>query len=546
MKQLEVFVRMRLYSLVGLIFLSSAIAAAAQETRVSARGAAALRQWDAAVTASVRAGDLRRRAVRADTLVPGRSHERYDQYERGVRVYGADIARQIDARGRAVSIFGTLYNGITIPVAPTLSQAAAKRRIETLGGAELGETRQPELLILPLADGRFALTWHERIFSPVDGTMKAYFIDAHTGAVVKARNEIKTQGTVGRGTGVLGDLKKMSVTPQGSRFIAIDALRPPDLVTFDMKGNVNRVIGFLNGQVTLTTSDLATDTDNVWSDAASVDAHAYAGFTYDYLFKRFSRRGLDKDDIQILSLVHPVLRSDLEDYLDNPFVIGLFYLNAAYFGDGVMIYGEGLPPGYTAGGQTWDYVSGALDIVAHELAHGVTDYSSGLIYEGEPGALNESYSDVIGSSVEFFFQERGTGLLRADWLVGEDVIRPGGLRNMANPAAVGDPDHYSRRYTGDEDGGGVHTNSAIPNLAFVLAIEGGPHPRTGAAVQGVGFANREQIEKVFYRAFTQLMPSNTNFRQARAITLQAARDLYAASPAVETAIAQAWSAVGVN
>jgi Zn-dependent metalloprotease len=92
----------------------------------------------------------------------------------------------------------------------------------------------------------------------------------------------------------------------------------------------------------------------------------------------------------------------------------------------------------------------------------------------------------------------------------------------------------------------VHTNSAIPNLAFVLAVEGGAHPRTGAPVQGVGFANREQMEKVFYRAFTQLMPANTNFRQARAITLQAARDLYPTNPAVEAAIAQAWSAVGVN
>ncbi len=540
---------MRLYSLVAVIVLSSAGAAAAQETRINPRSTAALRQWDATVTAGARAGDLRRRSVRADTLVPGRSHERYDQYERGVRVYGGDVTRQVDARGQVVSIFGTLYNGIAIPVAPTLSQAAAKQRIEVLGGATLGDTRQPDLLILPVAGGAYKLTWHERIFSPSTGTLTAYFIDAHTGAVVKARNDIKTQGTVGRGTGVLGDLKKMSVTPQGGRFLALDALRPPDLVTFDMKGNVNRVIDFLNGRITLTTSDLATDTDNVWSDAASVDAHAYAGFTYDYLFKRFGRRGLDNDNIQILSLVHPVLRADLPEYLDSEdgdFIIALFYLNAAYFGDGVMVYGEGLPPGYTAGGQVWDYVSGALDIVAHELSHGVTDYSSGLIYEGESGALNEAYSDIVGASVEFYFQDRGTGPLRADWLIGEDVIRPGGLRNMANPSAVGDPDHYSRRYTGDEDGGGVHTNSAIPNLAFVLAIEGGPHPRTGAGVQGVGFANREQIEKVFYRAFTQLMPANTNFRHARAITLQAARDLYAGTPAVEAAVAQAWSAVGVH
>jgi thermolysin len=246
----------------------------------------------------------------------------------------------------------------------------------------------------------------------------------------------------------------------------------------------------------------------------------------------------------LTSLVHPVRREDLDTA--PSFVVDLFFMNAAYLGDGIVMYGEGLPPGVTAGGQTWDYLAGGLDIVAHELTHGVTEYSSDLIYENESGALNEAFSDIMGAAAEFFFQERGTGSLRAEWLIGEDVIRPRGLRNMANPAAYGDPDHYSVRFTGDDDNGGVHINSSIASLAFYLAIEGGPHPRTGAVVQGVGFANREQIEKVFYRAFTELMPSNTNFSQARAITLQAARDLYGAGSAAERAITEAWNAVGVT
>lgn len=517
-------------------------AAAAQETRVTPRGLAALRDWDRRVTAAVRAGDLRRRSVQADTLIAGRAHERFDQYFRGVRVYGADLARQRNTLGQTVSLFGTLYDNIAIDTTPALAQAAAKRRIEALGGAELGESRQPELLVLPLDEGGFALVWHERVLSPAAGTLMAYFIDADTGALVKARNELRTQSAVGRGTGVLGDEKKMSVSPSSSRFIARDELRPPDVLTFDMKGNVNRVLSFLNGQISLNTNDLAADDDNVWTDAAAVDAHAYAGFTYDYFFKRFGRRGLNDANSRLISLVHPVRRQDITT--SSPFIIGLFYLNAAYFGDGVMVYGEGLPAGFTAGGQYWDYVSGALDIVAHELTHGVTEYTSDLIYQNESGALNEAFSDMMGAAAEFYFQERGSGNLRADWLMGEDVIRPGGLRSMSNPASYGDPDHYSVRFTGTGDNGGVHINSSIANLAFYLAIEGGAHPRTGAAVQGVGFTNREQIEKVFYRAVTQLMPASTNFSQARAITLQAARDLYGAG-AVERAIAQAWDAVGV-
>lgn len=526
----------------GILLLAGT--ASAQEVRVAPRDLGALRQWDARLDGDRRAGDLRRRSVRRDPLLPGRTHERFDQYVRGVRVYGADLTRQLDASGQTVSVFGTLYENIGIGVAPSLAQAAARQRIEALAGARLGESRQPELVVLPLGEGRYALTWYSRVLSPVTGTLTAYFLDAHTGHVVKSRNDLKTQNTVGRGTGVLGDVKKVSVTPNAGTHYAIDGLRPPDIVTFDMNGNTGRVIDFLNGLVSLGTADLASDADNVWGDGAAVDAHVYAGYTYDYLFKRFNRRGLDDGNLRILSLVHPVDREDVFEASD--FVFGLFYVNAAYFGDGVMVYGEGMPPGVTLGGQTWDYVSGALDVVAHELGHGVTDYSSGLIYENEPGALNEAFSDIIGASVEFFFQARGNGALQSDWRIGEDVIRPGGLRNMANPAQVGDPDHYDVRYTGSGDNGGVHINSAIPNLAFVLAIEGGPHPRTGAAVEGVGFANREQIEQVFYRAFTQLMPSDTNFRQARTITLQAARDLYGAGSAAERAIAQAWTAVGVR
>ena len=117
---------------------------------------------------------------------------------------------------------------------------------------------------------------------------------------------------------------------------------------------------------------------------------------------------------------------------------------------------------------------------------------------------------------------------------------------MADPAAHGDPDHYSRRFTGTGDNGGVHINSGIPNHAFYLAIEGGTNRTSGLSVQGVGAANREQIERVFYRAFTQLMPANATFAVARAATTQAARDLFGSNSAAERAVTQAWTAVGVN
>ncbi len=127
--------------------------ASAQEVRVAPRALQALRQWDARVRADLRAGDLRRRSVKPDPLVPGRTHERLDQFVRGVRVYGADLTRQLNELGQTVSVFGTLYDGIRISVTPTLSQADAKRRVETLGGAALRESRQPQPGGLPLGDG---------------------------------------------------------------------------------------------------------------------------------------------------------------------------------------------------------------------------------------------------------------------------------------------------------------------------------------------------------------------------------------------------------
>jgi thermolysin len=117
---------------------------------------------------------------------------------------------------------------------------------------------------------------------------------------------------------------------------------------------------------------------------------------------------------------------------------------------------------------------------------------------------------------------------------------------MENPAQFGFPDHYTTRYIGPQDNGGVHINAGIPNQVYYLAIEGGRNRTSGLSVQGVGAANREQIEKVMYRAFTLMMPSAANFATARLVTLQSARDLYGAGSAPERALMQAWTAVGVQ
>jgi thermolysin len=490
-----------------------------------------------------RAGDLRVHRTTPDSDVAGRTHERALQHHKGVPVSGADVTRQL-AAGQTVSVFGTLYSGIELDVTPAISAEAAAAFVQKLTGEALGGSKMPVLTILPLDSGGYALAWRARVMT--EDALTLFFVDATSGAILKQRSDLKTQAAVGKGVGVLGDTKKVSTSSQAGQFYTIDALRPPDIISFDMKGNIRRTLDFLNGRVSLGLSDIAADTDNDWSDGATVDAHTYSGFTYDYFFKRHSRTGLDGNNLPMLSIVHPVNRLDI--FAESDEVIGLFFLNAFYAGDGIMVYGEGLPPGFVLlpFRQTVDFFAAGLDIIAHELAHGVTDYTSALIYENESGALSEAFSDVMAVGVEFMYQSPGSGQRQSDYTIGEDVIRPGGFRNLANPAVFNDPDHYSRRYTGSDDNGGVHLNATIPGHAFYLAIEGGTNRTSGGSVTGVGAVNREQIEKVFYRAFTLMLPAGANFSTAREATIQAARDLYGNGSPAERAVTQAWSAVGVN
>ena len=516
-------------------------------TTIVASASAGIRTWDSAVDGMLRDGSLEVLSTEADTLLEGRTHTRLRQLYNGVPVFGGGLTRQTDELGATVSIFGQTYQGISLDVTPSLSVPDAVAAIADLSGVQLGPLKPPTLIVFPAENG-FRLAYQASVFTAEGGT--AYVIDAQDGSVLQQTDAAQRQSAVGTGMGVLGDQKKLSVSTASGTFVASDLLRPPLLTTFDMKENLQKTLDFLNGLTTLGPSDRASDSDNVWTDGPTVDAHAYAGFFYDYYYKRFGRKGLDDQNYRMLSLVHPVPRASVLSQTNS--TIGLFYVNAFYAGGGVMVYGEGLPSNIVLnsaqGQQHWNYLAGALDVVAHELTHGVTEFTSQLIYQNESGALNESFSDMMGTSVEFFYQPVGGGPEKADYLIAEDVVTPGGIRSMENPAAFGQPDHYSKRAIVplSNDNGGVHANNGIGNQAYYLAIEGGTNRTSGLPVQGVGGANRDQIEKAMYRGFTQLMPANATYSVARAVTIQAATDLYGSGSAAVRALTQAWTAVGVN
>ncbi|HEU4691083.1 MAG TPA: M4 family metallopeptidase [Vicinamibacterales bacterium] len=533
------------------VWLEVGVAQQASSLRFNATTANDLRSWDQFVTAQERTGTLRVSQVSRDPSLPSRTVERLQQYHQGVRVWGAEVVRDADG-GVPTSIFGDVSAAFTLDTQAGLTPVAAGQTI--LARAPTGAVllRPVDLVVLRLEGGEHRLTYT----SVVSGGNRVdrVFVDARSGAELLRYSSIHKQAAIGSGQGMVGGTKKVSARLQGGVYLADDDLRPPVLTTFDMRGNLGRALNVWLAGAPLFTSDIGSDSDNTWTDIPTIDAHAYLGWTYDYYFKRHGRRGLDNADRPLVSLVNPLsqqgalsLPIELIDYAINAFWCDYCGPGAV----GMMYFGNGIPSNTTFAGYSINSLAGSIDVVAHELTHGVTSSSSNLIYMNESGALNEAFSDIMGTAVEFFYQPVGAGLGQADYLIGEDSVRVpslgrNGFRSMVNPASYGYPDHYSIRYTGSEDEGGVHINSSIANHAFYLAIEGGRHRLSGVTVQGVGSANREQIEKAFYRAFVFLLPASANFSMARATTIQAARDLYGANSAAATAITQAWTAVGVN
>jgi Zn-dependent metalloprotease len=522
-------------------------------TDSDAAALATLRGWDQYVTAMERDGSLARIEITNDARVAGRTHERLAQRHRGVRVFGGELTRQRNGFGQTVSLFGTVYDQLAVDPVPAVSRTQAREALSGADGGTLidlgpgGEELAVELVVLPTAGATGTLAWMGRTMSAADGLVYRVFLDARTGVEVHRYMDTWTQlpgaARIGLGVGVFGDQKKVSTRAETGRFTTVDLYRPGANRTYDMLGDPARTNRIFNGQQGVTDADLGTDTDNQWDNAAGVvDAHVYAGFTYDYFFRKFARQGLSGTNITIRSIVNPA-RPELQSTLGGQYP--LFFNNAAYYGSGYIAYGVGSVN--SNGTTTSRNFATALDIVAHELTHGVTGYSSRLIYQNESGALNEAFSDIMGICVEFANQQLGTGPRLAEWHAGEDVSPSGTpFRNFVTPTSRNHPDHYSVRYTGAGDNGGVHINSSIANHAFYLAVMGGTNRVSGLAVTGVGFVHLDQMEQVFYRAFTQMLTPSSNFADARVATIQAARDLFGANSTPERAITQAWTAVGVQ
>lgn len=277
----------------------------------------------------------------------------------------------------------------------------------------------------------------------------------------------------------------------------------------------------LSGLIGFTGFEVESDSDFFY-DPAAVSAHINAEKVYDYYNDVFDRNSLDDEGMKLISAVH----------------VGAKWNNAGWNGK-QMLYGDG-------DGNLMISTSGSLDVIGHEMTHGVIEHTADLVYEDESGALNESLADIMGAFIE---DKEGDDL----WLLGEDIYMPSdpdvGLRDMKDPASMPMeltetgfyPDHYDDRYLGDEDNGGVHINSSINNKAAHLITDGGTH--YDVTVEGIG---KDKAEDIFYRTITHYLSASSDFDDMRQAAIDAAEDLYGGDSAEVETVKAAYSAVGVE
>jgi len=452
----------------------------------------------------------------------GFTHQKYQQFIKGVKVEFATYT--VHAKnGIITTMNGELFSAENLSMTPALSKQAAFNKATAHVGAQnyVWEQKnafdytkpQGELVILPAIDGilrESKLAYKYDIYSESPLYRADVYVDAHTGNILFENNKIHHANTPATGASLYNGNVSFTADSFSGSYRLRQTADGNGIQTFDMN----------NGTSYASASEVTSSSTNFVNEKTAVQAHWGAEKTHKYYMQKHNRNSFDGNGSIIKSYV---------SYRSN-------YVNAFWNGS-VMTYGDG-------NGTTYGPLV-SLDIVGHEITHGVTERSAGLVYSYESGALNESFSDIFGESIEKF----GAGT--NDWLMGEQIGAGGSggaLRSMSNPNAFGDPDTYNGTnwHTGSSDNGGVHTNSGVQNFwYYILSVGKSGTNDNGDAytVSGIGI---DKAGKIAYRNLTVYLSSNSNYAAARTGAIQAAVDLYGSGSAEEIATTNAWHAVGVG
>lgn len=480
--------------------------------------------------------EFRVKRVEIDEL--GMAHTHVQQVIGDVPVWGGEAIVHLNSDASLSTITDEMKDTVAVDTHPTLSPKEAIRFAvgHYRGRAKLTEKPTADLWLYR-GDDRDHLVYRvvtTRIDGSSETAVPVTFIDAHTGEKVFEYNDLQTASANSLYSGTV----TIDTSNNGTTYYMEDLTRR--MGTFNMNSTGNETFG------TGGTQSRFSGTDDIWNSSlerAGIDAHYGAAKTYDYYKNVHGRNGIDGNNGPGTTASGANAGVSLVSSRVHFGTSGRY--NNAFWNSNKMSYGDG-------DGVNFSPLV-TLDIAGHEMTHGVTQFTAGLAYSNESGALNESMSDVFGSMVELY--ARGGAPTSDTWKIGEQAYTPGtagdALRYMDNPHLAGnggytsddDPDHYAERYTGTSDNGGVHINSGIGNKAYYLAVVGGTHHRSGVTVTGIGTTD---AAKIWYRALTVYMTSSTNYAAARTAMLNAATDLFGASSAQYNTIATTWCAVGVG
>lgn len=437
-------------------------------------------------------------AEAADPL--GGRHIRFAQQWKDVPVWPAELIVHLDATGNVELVDGGhVPSPRRVSRKPMLSSTDAIKRAAKGGGS----AGLPQLIVHARNGRRPRLAWKMTVS---ESLVKQWIVvvDAMSGAELQRFNNVKTAAVTGSGIDLSGATRQLRLWQEGPTFFMLDTSKamfdptsaPPS--PQHTRGGIF-VSDFLHGEEQF--SLVRSATTNSWPVRDTVSAAFWLSKTYDYYLGRHGRNSIDGNKGTIAAAVR----------------YGTGYLNAFWVDEQqLMVFGDG---------QTY---AASLDVIAHEMTHGVTNHTANLVYEGQSGALNEAFSDVFGEMVEASFY--GTN----DWLIGSHIGGSGAIRSMSEPRRFGDPAKMSEFVHTFEDNGGVHINSGIINRAYYLLAEG----MNGAI-------GRADAERIFYRALTGHLTKDAQFIDARIAAITSAQELFGASSNQALKTAAAFDAVEI-
>ncbi len=463
----------------------------------------------------------------------GFTNIKYQLHHNDLPVFGATIVAHLK-NGRLENVNGSYFNSIQTQTANITEEDALKNALESIqaktyyweipgeeemlkkitGDPDRSYYPKGKLIYTPINGdfdrSSFALTYEFEIYAKDPEARDRIYVNAQNGSINWNHHFLMEGGEVG--TAVTGYSDTVT--------IVTDSIGPNDFILRDCSRGDSVVT--LNNNYTFNIADLSHfhDDDNNWdstgADQYARDGHWGSEMSYDYFFNTFGRNSYDGNGAVIYTYIH----------------YGSNYGNANWNGFRLAIGdGNGFASSFTA-----------LDIMGHELSHGVTEYTANLIYQGESGALNESYSDIFGNSIEMEAKP-----LEASYLVGEDIGNP--LRNMADPQQYGDPDTYQGNNwasTTGGDNGGVHTNSGVQNYWYYLMIEGGTGINDNGHSYSVNGLGRAKAEQIAYRSLELYLTASSDYEEARMYSIEATNDLYGMCSYETEQVTNAWYAVGVG